>query len=427
VAVSARAVGAGLALSLVAAVALAQEKAVPRPLLVTVDDLPIGGSGHDSPEERERITRGLLDALARHGVRAVALVTWGNVRSEADLGLLDLWLKAGHELGNHTDRHLSYTSTPIPAYLADVEGARARLAAFLEARGRTLRFFRFPFLREGDTDEKLDAMRAWLERTGQRNLPVTIDDQDWSFDKPWTVARRAGDAKGMARVASDYQAALRLAARHHEARGDRLFGRPVPQILLLHANEVGSAQWDALFSWLEESGHRFATADEVLADPAFAEPHRFVATHGVGLWDRIAHGRREDEVRRQVAAALDRQVQAWNRGDLDGFVSVYAEDATFVSPSGLTHGRQAVLDRYRKKYPDKAAMGTLSLVPVETRLSWGIEGSMNGDAIAGDIQGVSIVARWTLAYPDKPPASGLTLLVLRPFGEGWAIVQDASM
>ena len=417
----------GLALSFLAPLATTQEKAALRPILVTVDDLPIGGGGHDSPEERARITRGLLDALARHGIKAVALVTWGNVHSDADLGLLDLWLEAGHELGNHSDRHLSYTSTPIPAYIADVEGARDRLAAFLKARGRTPRFFRFPFLREGDTDEKLDAMRAWLERTGQRNLPVTIDDQDWSFDKPWTTARRAGDAKGMEGVAADYQAMLRLAVRHHEARGDRLFGRPVPQILLLHANEVGSAQWDALFSWLEETGHRFATADEVLADPAFAEPHRFVATHGVSLWDRIAHGRREDEVRREVTAALDRQVQAWNRGDLEGFVSVYAENATFVSPSGLTQGRQAVLDRYRKKYPDKAAMGTLSLVPVETRLSWGIEGSMYGDAVAGDVQGVSIVARWTLAYPDKPAASGLTLLVFHARGGQWLIVQDASM
>lgn len=194
---TARAWRAGLALSLLAAAAAAEDKTVARPLLVTVDDLPIGGSGHDAPDERARITRGLLEALARHGIKAVALVTWGNVHSEADLGLLDSWLKAGHELGNHTDRHLSYTSTPIPAYLADVEGARARLAAFLEARGRTLRFFRFPFLREGDTDEKLDAMRAWLERTGQRNLPVTIDDQDWSFDKPWSEARRAGDAKGI--------------------------------------------------------------------------------------------------------------------------------------------------------------------------------------------------------------------------------------
>jgi peptidoglycan/xylan/chitin deacetylase (PgdA/CDA1 family) len=412
---------------LAAAVARGEDAAPRRPLLVTVDDLPIGGSGHDSPEERARITRDLLAALDKHGIKAVALVTWGNARYEGDPGLLDLWLKAGHELGNHSDRHLSYTATGVEAYIADIEAARSRLAAFLAARGRTLRFFRFPFLREGDTEEKLDAMRAYLERTGQRNLPVTIDHQDWSFEQPWVAARRAGDAKATERVAADYQAALRLAVRHHEAHGDRLFGRQVPQILLLHANEVGAAQWDALFSWLEETGHRFATADQVLADPALREPHRFVATHGVGLWDRIAHGRREEEVRRDVAAALDRQVQAWNRGDLEGFVSLYSEDAAFVSPSGLTRGRQAVLDRYRKRYPDQAAMGTLSLVPVETRLAWGIEGSMLGDALAGDVHGVSVIARWSLTYPDKPAASGLTLLVLHPRGDGWAIVQDASM
>ena len=123
---------------------------------------------------------------------------------------------------------------------------------------------------------------------------------------------------------------------------------------------------------------------------------------------------RDEEIRKAVAAVLDRQTAAWNRGDLEGFVSAYAEDATFVSPTGLTRGRQAVLDRYRKRYPDKAAMGTLALEIVETRLA------------AGEA-GASVVARWTLSYPDKPAASGHTLLVLRPRADGWAIVQDASM
>ena len=122
----------------------------------------------------------------------------------------------------------------------------------------------------------------------------------------------------------------------------------------------------------------------------------------------------EEEVRKAVGAVLDRQTAAWNRGDLEGFVSAYAEDATFVSPTGLTRGRQAVLDRYRKRYPDKAAMGTLSLEVVEIRL-------VRGNA------GASVVARWTLSYPEKPAASGLTLLVLHPRGDAWAIVQDASM
>jgi uncharacterized protein (TIGR02246 family) len=126
-----------------------------------------------------------------------------------------------------------------------------------------------------------------------------------------------------------------------------------------------------------------------------------------------ADARRQVEIRKAVKAVLDRQVQAWNRGDLEGFASVYAEDAAFVSPTGLTRGRHAVLERYRKRYPDKVAMGTLSLEVVETRLA--------------DLHGASVVARWTLAYPGKPAASGLTLLVLHPRGDAWMIVQDASM
>jgi uncharacterized protein (TIGR02246 family) len=122
---------------------------------------------------------------------------------------------------------------------------------------------------------------------------------------------------------------------------------------------------------------------------------------------------REELVRRAVAAVIERQVQAWNRGDLEAFVSAYVEDAVFVSPTGLTRGRPAVLERYRKRYPDQAAMGRLSLDIVETRLA--------------GADGASVVARWSLAYPDKPTASGLTLLVLHARGGEWLIVQDASM
>ena len=47
----------------------------PRPLVVTVDDLPISGGAHGDPDERRAITRGLLAALERHDIRAVGLVT----------------------------------------------------------------------------------------------------------------------------------------------------------------------------------------------------------------------------------------------------------------------------------------------------------------------------------------------------------------
>jgi len=115
----------------------------------------------------------------------------------------------------------------------------------------------------------------------------------------------------------------------------------------------------------------------------------------------------------EIRKLLNGQAAAWTRGDLPAFCAVYADDATFISPSGLTTGRQAVLDRYRKKYVDKAGMGSLSLEVLEVRTLH-----------AGS---ASVAARWTLTWPDKPLASGLTLLVFKKTQGGWRILQDASM
>jgi peptidoglycan/xylan/chitin deacetylase (PgdA/CDA1 family)/ketosteroid isomerase-like protein len=414
------------ALLVLAATLLGTE--APRPVLVTVDDLPMTRGLHPDSAERRRITEGLLAALARHRIRAVGFVTWSNVTQASDEALLKAWLAAGHELGNHSDRHLDLTNTALADWLADVERARLRLAAFLDERGGPpLRFFRFPYLREGETEAKLDAARHWLARTRQRNLTVTIDNQDAAHERPFVEARRAANPAAMAQVAEEYHTALRLMVRHHERNGDRLLGRTSPQVLLLHANEVGAENWDRLFTWLEQTGHRFVSADELLADPAFDDLPRVPATRGVSLWDRIDVVRREAEAREGVGRLLSAQAAAWTRGDLDAFCSAYAADATFVSPSGLAQGRQAVLDRYRSRYKDRAAMGALTLEILEARPVWGMETSLLDDAVPGRVHAVSVVARWTLKREGMADAAGLTLLVLRLGAAGWQIIQDASM
>lgn len=119
----------------------------------------------------------------------------------------------------------------------------------------------------------------------------------------------------------------------------------------------------------------------------------------------------EAAVAAQLAARLDVQAAAWSRGDLDAFASVYAEDALFLSPSGTTRGRAELVERYRRRYPDAAAMGRLTLEVLEVRAG-------------ADTAGVA--ARWTLSYADRPEATGLTLLVFRKTATGWQIVQDAS-
>lgn len=127
---------------------------------------------------------------------------------------------------------------------------------------------------------------------------------------------------------------------------------------------------------------------------------------------------KETSVRQQIETLLTEQAADWSAGNLEAFCSAYEEDVVFVSPTGLTSGRQEVLERYKRRYPDKAAMGTLTLEVEEVR-------------VAGPetrARAASAVARWKLSYPEKEPAEGLTLLVFHRDPDGpWKIVQDASM
>jgi len=127
--------------------------------------------------------------------------------------------------------------------------------------------------------------------------------------------------------------------------------------------------------------------------------------------------------RSDVGDVLAAQSAAWNRGDLEAFVASYAEDATFLTSSGVTHGRKGVLERYRKRYPDQKAMGKLTLTVMEAR-------PLGVDVASGTVNALSVAAHWKLDHPGDPaakPAEGSTLLVFRRHGGRWEIVQDASM
>jgi hypothetical protein len=64
----------------------------------------------------------------------------------------------------------------------------------------------------------------------------------------------------------------------------------------------------------------------------------------------------------EISAVLNRQVEAWNRGDVEGFMQGYwkSDELEFTTPDGTTRGWQATLERYRAKYPTPEAMGTLN-------------------------------------------------------------------
>jgi hypothetical protein len=113
----------------------------------------------------------------------------------------------------------------------------------------------------------------------------------------------------------------------------------------------------------------------------------------------------------QVRAVLEQQVRQWNAGNLPGFMETYArsERTRFASGGNISIGWQTVFDRYRKKYGDRAAMGTLTFSGLEISV-------LAPDAALA-------FGRWQLKREQDQP-SGLFTLVLRKLPEGWRIVHD---
>src|SRR5262249_35152467 len=66
------------------------------------------------------------------------------------------------------------------------------------------------------------------------------------------------------------------------------------------------------------------------------------------------------KVASEIQNVLSAQQDAWNRGDVEQFMSGYwrSDQTVFISDE-VARGWQKVLDRYKRKYSDRAKMGTL--------------------------------------------------------------------
>lgn len=115
-----------------------------------------------------------------------------------------------------------------------------------------------------------------------------------------------------------------------------------------------------------------------------------------------------------IDGVLDKQCDAWNAGDLDGFMSVYENsDALSFSSGGKTiWGYKALSERYRQKYGQKTdSMGTLHFPELKI-----VSLSKAHDAALA-------IGRWHL---DRSQGSigGVFSLVLKKQGKDWKIVHD---
>ncbi|NLR64994.1 DUF4440 domain-containing protein [Chitinophaga varians] len=125
------------------------------------------------------------------------------------------------------------------------------------------------------------------------------------------------------------------------------------------------------------------------------------------------HADAQQDDRRQIEGLMAAQTSAWNRGDIDAFMQTYwhSDSLLFIGKNGVTYGWQATLDRYKKSYPDTAAMGKLDFKLLEFK------------PLARDVY--FVVGKWHLQR-SIGDLQGHFTLTLRRINGAWKIIADHS-
>lgn len=158
------------------------------------------------------------------------------------------------------------------------------------------RWFRYPYLREGEISDKRDGVRTFLREHRYSIAQTTIDYEDYLWNTPFARCAERRDARAIERLRATYlQATVAvIASSRHMARA--VFGREINHILLLHLGAFTPEILPTLLDLLAAQGFDLVTLEAAAADPAFQTDPKYLGRQGGTLLEQHVHAKQIENV-----------------------------------------------------------------------------------------------------------------------------------
>jgi peptidoglycan/xylan/chitin deacetylase (PgdA/CDA1 family) len=245
---------------------------------LTFDDLPVNGALPVGVNEADIVTK-VLPIFSAHKTPPIyGFVNASKLEGNpAGARALQLWMAAGHKLGNHTYSHMDLSANTFEAFSRDV--IQNEPALLLLSPRDEWRWLRYPYLHEGETLEKRNAVRSFLSTRNYRIAQTTLDYEDYMWNTAYTrcVDKEDGKARQWLRTSYLETAAGFLDGQREMAK--TIYGRPINHVLLLHLGAFSPEILPALFELLNKKGFVLTTLEDAQSDEAYRSNPEFLHTN----------------------------------------------------------------------------------------------------------------------------------------------------
>jgi peptidoglycan/xylan/chitin deacetylase (PgdA/CDA1 family) len=269
---------------LVCGMAAGQTTKPPRTMAVTIDDLPYVTVDAAYLPNAQRATNEILRVLRKHQAPVVGFVNEERLTTGAErnarIKLLKQWVDMGAILGNHTFSHQDLNQLTIAEFENEIVKGDVVTRQLMQIRQPYQLYFRHPMTHTGDTQDKKEAIEKFLAARGYKITPHTIENSDFIFNAAYATALHQKDLASAKRLRDAYLDFSTAATEFAEKISPQIFGREIPQVLLIHANDINADALDDLLTRFEARGYRFASLDQVMKEPAYETRDSWVGKTG---------------------------------------------------------------------------------------------------------------------------------------------------
>lgn len=260
----------------------------PARVAITVDDLPYVMPSRTTPQQGLQYARDISRALQAHGIVATGFAV-GQQINVTSRPALQAFADGGHTIGNHSWSHPDYGTLTRDAFFDETRRTHAVLEPWITGP----RFYRFPFLREGETEATKTAATHVLAQLGYQNVPVTIDNDEWQFNADYMAAIDKGDMERAATIARHYVTHMQERTAFFQSLAMTELGADVDHILLIHLNRINADHLGTLLDWYAAQGWTFITVDTAMTHPVFSRPDVYAGARGLSQIERVLGEKRE--------------------------------------------------------------------------------------------------------------------------------------
>ncbi|WP_295801491.1 polysaccharide deacetylase family protein [uncultured Microbulbifer sp.] len=248
----------------------------------TFDDAPRKATGYFDGPTRAKT---LLQVLETHEIPQVAFFANTSNLTGERLERLRRYGDAGHIIANHSHTHPNFNTQELQAYIDDVNEADQILRDFPTFKP----WFRFPFLREGNTAAKRNGMRKFLDEHGYINAYITLNNYDWYIESLFQEAVAEGKRVDLDRLRRFYLDVMIAGIEYYDQMAIQHIGRSPKHILLMHEMDISALFVGDLADALRNRGWSIISPEEAYTDDIASYRTPSVLKYNAGRIGEIAY------------------------------------------------------------------------------------------------------------------------------------------